>query len=99
MTVTAVSPYNLTLATAAFNGVSAIVTSISSSQISVVVPSGAVSGTLVTTNSLGCQASNTFTVINNLTTSCQGGPTVSDLFISQVTDATYGGLSYIEIYN
>jgi hypothetical protein len=99
VTVTAVSPYNLTLATAAFNGVSAIVTSISSSQISVVVPSGAVSGTLVTTNSVGCQASNTFTVINNLTTSCQGGPTVSDLFISQVTDATYGGLSYIEIYN
>ena len=99
VTVTAVSPYNLTLATAAFNGVSAVVTSISSSQISVVVPSGAVSGTLVTTNSSGCQASNAFTVINNLTTSCQGGSTVSDLFISQVTDATYGGLSYIEIYN
>jgi hypothetical protein len=99
VTVTAVSPYNLTLATAAFNGVSAAVTSISSSQISVVVPSGAVTGTLVTTNDLGCQASNVFTVINNLTTSCQGGSTVSDLFISEVTDATYGGLSYIEIYN
>ena len=99
VTVTAVSPYNLTGATATFNGVSATVASISSSQVTVVVPSGAVSGTLVTTNSLGCQGSNTFTVINNLTTSCQGGSTVSDLFISQVTDATYGGLSYIEIYN
>ena len=99
VTVTAVSPYNLTGATATFNGVSATVASISSSQVTVVVPSGAVSGTLVTTNSLGCQASNAFTVINNLTTSCQGGPTVSDLFISEVTDATYGGLSYIEIYN
>ena len=99
VTVTAVSPYNLTGATATFNGVSATVASISSSQVTVVVPSGAVSGTLVTTNSLGCQGSNTFTVINNLTTSCQGGSTVSDLFISQVTDATYGGLTYIEIYN
>jgi hypothetical protein len=99
VTVTAVSPYNLTGATATFNGVSATVASISSSQVTVVVPSGAVSGTLVTTNSLGCQASNAFTVINNLTTSCQGGSTVSDLFISEVTDATLGGLSYVEIYN
>ena len=99
VTVTAISPYNLTGATATFNGVSATVASISSSQVTVVVPSGAVTGTLVTTNSSGCQGSNAFTVINNLTTSCQGGSTVSDLFISEVTDSTYGGLTYVEIYN
>ena len=97
--VTINSVANLTGATVSFNGISATVIQISLNQIKVVVPSGATSGILVTVNSVGCSATNTFTVVNNLITSCQGGNGSSDLYISEVTDATIGGLSYIEIYN
>lgn len=98
VTITATAN-NLTSATATFNGVSASVTQIDATHITAIVPTGAVSGTLVTTNSIGCQASNTFTVIDNASTSCQGGSTAGELFMSEVTDSNYGSLTYIEIYN
>lgn len=98
VTITA-SANNLTGATASFNGVPAAVTQISATQITVVVPAGAVSGSLTTTNSQGCQASNTFTVIDNAANGCQGGNVASELFMSEITDATTGGVSYVEIYN
>jgi hypothetical protein len=99
VTITAIAN-NLTGATVSFNGVAATsITYVSSTQIKVVVPSGATSGNIVVTNASGCTATNTFTVVNNLVTSCQGGSSSSDLFISEVTDATTGGLTYIEIYN
>ncbi|MBC7607703.1 MAG: T9SS sorting signal type C domain-containing protein, partial [Burkholderiales bacterium] len=90
---------NLTGATATFNGVSGTVTAVSSTQIKVIVPPGAISGILTTTNSQGCQASNPFTVINNAGNTCQGGIVASNLFMSEVTDASSGGLTYVEIYN
>ena len=99
VTITATAN-NLTGTTVSFNGVSASsITYISSTQIKVIVPSGATSGNLVTTNTTGCQAINAFTVIDNKANTCQGGNAASDLFISEVTDATTGGLSYVEIYN
>ncbi|MBA4320027.1 MAG: hypothetical protein C0412_16625, partial [Flavobacterium sp.] len=97
--VTINSAANLTGATVTFNGISATVIQISINQIKVVVPSGATSGNLVTTNALGCSATNTFTVIENVGNSCEGGSLASDLFISEVTDSNYGGLTYVEIYN
>ena len=90
---------NLIGATAAFNGVNAIVTQISSSQVTVLVPSGATSGNLVVTNATDCQATNAFTVIDNKANTCQGGTIASDLFITEVTDSNSGGLTYVEIYN
>lgn len=103
VTITAVTN-NLYSATATINGLSAVVSSYlpnaaTATSIKVIIPANAVSGSLVTTNNAGCQAANTFTVIDNASTACQGGLTASDLFISEVTDATYGGLTYIEIYN
>ncbi|MFN3752977.1 choice-of-anchor D domain-containing protein [Flavobacterium sp.] len=101
VTITATTN-NLTGATVVIGGANATpVTQVSSTQITVLVPTGAFngSGALITTNAQGCQASNSFTVIGNATTTCQGGSTASDLFISEVTDATVGGLSYIEVYN
>jgi hypothetical protein len=98
VTITA-SANTLTGATATFNGISATVTQVSSTVIKVIVPGGAISGNLITTNTQGCTATNTFTVIDNLASTCQGGNTASDLFISEVTDATTGGVSYVEIYN
>ncbi len=98
VTITATAN-NLTGATVSFNGVSAVVTPVDATHIKAIVPVGAVSGTLTTTNSQGCTASNPFTIINNAATGCQGGNTVSELFITEVTDATSGGLTYVEIYN
>lgn len=99
VTITATAN-NLTSATVTFNGVvGTAITYVSSTQIKVIVPAGAISGNLVTTNATGCQATNAFTVIDNKANSCQGGTVASDLFISEVTDANYGGLTYLEIYN
>jgi len=99
VTITATAN-NLTGATVSFNGVAATsITYVSATQIKVVVPSGATSGNIVVTNALGCTATNYFIVVNNFVTSCQGGSGSSDLFISEVTDATTGGLTYVEIYN
>ncbi|MBA4277535.1 T9SS sorting signal type C domain-containing protein [Flavobacterium sp.] len=91
---------NLTGATASFNGVAATsITYVSATQIKVIIPSGATSGNIVTTNATGCQATNAFTVVDNKANSCQGGTNASDLFISEVTDSNWGGLTYLEIYN
>lgn len=101
VTITATTN-NLTGAAVTISGVNAApVTQVSATQIKVTVPSGVINGlgNVITTNSQGCQASTPFTVIDNASTACQGGTNVSNLFISEVTDATYGGLSYIEIYN
>ena len=97
--VTINSAANLTGATVTFNGISVTVNQISINQIKVVVPSGATSGNLVTTNASGCSATNPFTVIDNISNTCQGGTIASDLFISEVTDESFGSLTYLEIFN
>ncbi|HEX8563782.1 MAG TPA: lamin tail domain-containing protein [Flavobacterium sp.] len=90
----------LTGATATFNGISAVVTPVDATHIKVLVPTGATTGNLVTTNSSGCTASNPFTVISSVSTSCEGGGSArTQLFISEVTDHGSGSHSYIEIFN
>ena len=103
VTITAVTN-NLFSATATMNGIAATASNYSPAMatatvIKIIIPASAVSGPLVTTNNLGCQASNTFTVIDNASSSCEGGSVASDLFISELTDSNSGALSYIEIYN
>ena len=99
ITVTATTN-NLTGSTVTFNGTNATpVTTVSSTQIKVNVPSGAANGNLVTTNSQGCTATNGFTVISTLAQPCEGGYSPTDLFISEFTDSNNGSLSYVEIYN
>jgi hypothetical protein len=86
--------------TATVSGLPATVTVLSATQIEVTIPAGATSGNIVVLNNLGCVSTNGFTIIDNAIASCEGSGTVpSDLFISEITDATTGGLSYIEIYN
>ncbi|HEX8269891.1 MAG TPA: choice-of-anchor D domain-containing protein [Flavobacterium sp.] len=99
ITITATAN-NLSGATASFNGVAATVIPVDATHIKVIVPAGADSGALVTTNSQGCSATNVFTVVDNLIGTCQGGSVLpADLFISEVTDSAVGGLSYVEVYN
>ena len=90
---------DLIAATASLNGTALAVTQISPTKIKVVVPPGANSGNITTTNNQGCTTSNAFTVLQNSGSGCQGGNVASDLFISEVTDATAGGLTYVELYN
>uniref|UniRef100_UPI0030ECCAE2 choice-of-anchor D domain-containing protein n=1 Tax=uncultured Flavobacterium sp. TaxID=165435 RepID=UPI0030ECCAE2 len=86
--------------TVTLNSTTLPVTVISSTQISVVIPSGANTGNIIVTNFQGCSTTNAFTVINTLASGCEGGGAApTELFISEVTDANTGGLSYIEIYN
>lgn len=100
-TVYITSTMNLTgTNTVTLNGTALPVTVISSTQISAVIPSGANTGNIIVTNFQGCSTTNAFTVINNITSGCEGGGAApTELFISEVTDANTGGLSYIEIYN
>lgn len=98
--VTITSTGSLTGASVSFNGTPATsIIPVSATQIKVIVPAGAVTGPLITTNAQGCVASTIFTMINNVSTGCEGGNTVPNLFIAEVTDASSGNLSYVEIYN
>lgn len=90
---------NLAGATVTFNGVAATVLSSSALQLVAIVPAGATTGNINITNASSCVAVTPFTVITQDKTSCDGSNMITDLFISEVTDASSGSLSYIEIYN
>ncbi|WP_456439076.1 lamin tail domain-containing protein [Psychroserpens sp.] len=99
-TVVTVTGTNLATATATFNGTPAsFINNISSTIMEVTVPSNALSGTIEILDGSGCPATAPFTVIDTIIDSCEGNSPLTELFISEVTDATYGSLTYIEIYN
>lgn len=92
---------NLTGATVTFNGTPAVsITYVSSTVIKVLVPSGATSGSLITTNANGCTATNTFTVVDFTNTNCEGATTAfTDIIISEVYDSFGGSSGIVELYN
>ncbi|WP_299337692.1 choice-of-anchor D domain-containing protein [uncultured Psychroserpens sp.] len=98
-TIVTVTGTDLSSATASFNGLAATVNNISNTVMEVTVPSGALTGNLEITDNLGCPGNAPFTVIDNQIGTCEGGSALGELFMSEVTDATYGSLTYIEIYN
>jgi hypothetical protein len=100
VTITATSN-NLTGATVTFNGTPAIsITYVSATVIKVLVPSGATSGNLITTNANGCTATSTFTVIDFTNTNCEGATTAfTDIIISEVYDSFGGSSGIVELYN
>lgn len=99
VTITATAG-NLIGATATFNGVAATVTQVSTTEIKVVVPTGATAGNLVTTNTQGCTASTAFNVIHNQSSGCENGTGVpSDLLIYEVYDENGGTGGYVSIFN
>ena len=98
-TVITVNGTNLSTATASFNGISATVNHISATEMEVIVPNGAVTGNLEIVDDQPCTSFIPFTVINSQISGCEGGSSLTEIFISEITDATYGGLTYIELYN
>ncbi|MFD2916780.1 GEVED domain-containing protein [Psychroserpens luteus] len=100
--VTITSANNLTGATATINGDAMTIVSSSATELVVLVPAGAISGNLEVLFSTGCSSSNAFTVIDNVIGGCEtaAASTVpTDLFISEISDASSGSSSLIEIFN
>ncbi|MCB0389170.1 MAG: lamin tail domain-containing protein, partial [Winogradskyella sp.] len=85
--------------TATINGNAVGVTVLSTTQMELIIPTGAVTGNIIINNDLNCDSTIAFTVIDNQIGGCEGSATLSDIFISEITDATVGGLTYIELYN
>lgn len=95
VTITA-SSGSLINSTAKINGITATVLSSSSTQLVILIPPGAVTGVISVTDSQPCNVNTGVFTVNTLVPQCGY---LTDLFMSQVTDASSGGLSYIEIYN
>ena len=102
-TVTVLSPGNdLSGATATLNGVGLTTISSSMTELVVRLPNTVTTGGPLSVQlSNGCIFSNTFTLLDEAVTGCQtsSSGTVSDLFISEITDSPTGSLTYIELYN
>ncbi|MGC1471443.1 MAG: GEVED domain-containing protein [Psychroserpens sp.] len=100
--VTITSANNLAGATASINGLAMPTVSSSATALKVLVPTNATSGNLSVLFSTGCSSINPFTVINNVINGCEtetASTTVDELFFSQISDATSGSSSIVEIYN
>ncbi len=80
-------------------GVNTTIISQNSTSLIIEIPSGAGSNNFSILES-GCEIETTspFTVYNT-SGGCFSGPSFTDVFISEVTDASAGSLSYIEIFN
>ena len=91
----------LTASTVRFGALNATFTIVSNTEIKATVPVSATSGNIVIKDTLGCDLSySTFTVITDDKTTCDPAAVgITELFISEVTDASTGSLSYIEIFN
>ncbi|TXE17831.1 choice-of-anchor D domain-containing protein [Psychroserpens burtonensis] len=102
-TVTILSPGNdLTGATATLNGVALTTISDTTAELVVRLPNTiTVGGPLSVQLTTSCVFSNTFTLLNDTISGCETSTsaTVSDLFISEVTDSPSGSLTYVELYN
>jgi hypothetical protein len=98
VTITA-SSGNLTGSTVFFGGISAAIISNNGTQMVVVVPSGAATGTITITDSQPCDATTAFTLISTDNTSCQGASTTSDLIIYDIHDEKTGSGGFITLYN
>ncbi|WP_228853573.1 lamin tail domain-containing protein [Aegicerativicinus sediminis] len=98
-TVVNVVGTNLIGATAKIGNIEIVPTYINNTSMELAIPDSAVTSTLIITDNKGCVTSFVFEVLEEHRSGCEGNTFLSELFISEVTDATYGGLSYIEIYN
>ncbi|WP_458628041.1 GEVED domain-containing protein [Winogradskyella sp. PC D3.3] len=100
--ITITSANNLTGAIASINGLAMTTVTASASELVVLLPAGATSGDITVLFSTGCSSANAFTVLNDDITSCEttsASTPPTDLFISQISDATTGSSSLVEIFN
>jgi hypothetical protein len=84
-----------------FGALNAVFTVVSDNVIQATVPANATSGNIVIEDAGGCDLSySSFAVIVADNSTCDPAAVgITELFISKVTDASTGSLSYIEIFN
>jgi hypothetical protein len=100
--VTITSVNDLTGATALINDLAMTIVSTNPTELIVLIPAGATSGNLEVLFTTGCSSTNTFTVIDNIIGGCETATSStipSDLFISEISDASTGSSSLVEIFN
>lgn len=100
--ITITSATDLTGATAELNGLTLPIVSSNAGELIVTIPNGATDGNIVILFSTGCTSTQSFDVLDEIISTCQGSSgatTPTDLFISEVSDATNGSSSLIEIFN
>lgn len=98
VTITA-SSGSLTGASVSFGAINATIVSNNGTQMVVVVPNGATTGTITITDSQPCDATVAFTVISADNTSCEGAASTSDLIIYDIHDEKTGDGGFITLYN
>lgn len=100
--VTITSLTNLTGAIPTINGLPMTEVSNNGSELIVLIPEDATDGNINVLFSTGCSSLNNFDVIDNIINGCDTGSsstTLSDLFISEISDAPSGSSTFIEIFN
>lgn len=91
---------NLTGATVTFSGINATILSNDGTTIVAVIPSGATTGLLTVSDSQPCSINNSFTIITNDTSSCEGTvAATTDLIIYDIHDEQTGSGGFITLYN
>jgi len=90
-----------TASTVRFGALNAVFTVVSNTLITATVPANATTGDVTIQDIGACdQSYSLFTVITDDKTTCAPSAVgISELFISEVTDASSGSLSYIEVFN
>ena len=89
----------LTGTSVSFSGINATIISNDGTQIVAVIPTGATSGTLSVTDSQPCGIDNSFMIIENDTSSCEGASSTTDLIIYDIHDEQSGSGGFITLYN
>ena len=100
--VTITSATDLTGASATINGITMPIVSTTATELVVTVPANAINANIIVEFSTGCSSNNAFTVVDDVISGCEtttSSTVPSDLFISEVSDASSGSSSLIEIFN
>ncbi|MCP9751955.1 hypothetical protein [Ferruginibacter sp. HRS2-29] len=102
-TIVKITGSNFTAGTTVdFNGTAATTTFVSATELSVVVPAGATSGTVTVNTSLACDSEAPFTVITSADNGCEltaGGGAATDLIIYEILDEQTGSGGKIVLFN
>jgi hypothetical protein len=86
-------------ATVNFSGTNATIISTTSTQVIAIIPSGATTGNIAVFDSQPCAIVNSFTIIKNDKSSCEGTSVYNDLILYEIHDEESGTGGTITLYN
>lgn len=86
-------------ATVNFSGINATIISTTSTQVIAIIPSGATTGNIAVFDSQPCAIVNSYTIIKNDKSSCEGTSVYNDLILYEIHDEESGTGGTITLYN